>query len=110
MPWRAQAMKDVASCDKLRLGASTRQPADFRMGKPNPQGLSLTEFIGQRSKPGELKHLMYPEERTSTETPLVVASESGLGQWSSFKNGNALGKAAKQGDSPVPVERAKILE
>ncbi len=53
---------------------------------------------------------MYPEERTSTETPLVVASESGLGQWSSFKNGNALGKAAKQGDSPVPVERAKILE
>ena len=110
MPWRAQAMKDVASCDKLRLGASTRLPADFRMGKPNPQGLSLAQFIGQRSEPGELKHLMYPEERTSTETPLVVASESGTGQWSSFKNGNALEKAAIQGDSPVPVERAKILE
>ena len=80
------------------------------MGKPNPQGLSLAEFIGQRSEPGELKHLMYPEERTSTETPLVVASESGTGQWSHFKNRNALEKAAKQGDSPVPVERAKILE
>ena len=25
----------------------------------------------------------YLEERTSTETPLVVASESGLGQWQS---------------------------
>jgi hypothetical protein len=25
----------------------------------------------------------YPEERTSTETPLVVASESGPGQWRS---------------------------
>ena len=23
MPWRTQAMKDVARCDKLRLGAST---------------------------------------------------------------------------------------
>ena len=80
------------------------------MGKPNPQGLSLTEFIGQRSEPGELKHLMYPEERTSTETPLVVASESGSGQWSQFKNRNALEKAAIQGDSPVRVERVEILE
>ena len=90
MPWRAQAMKDVASCDKLRLGASTRLPADFRMGKPNPQGLSLAEFIGQRSEPGELKHLMYPEERTSTETPRVVASESGSGQCFGEDNWNQL--------------------
>ena len=57
MPWRAQAMKDVASCDKLRLGASTRLPADFRMGKPNPQGLLSTEYIGWKSERGELKHL-----------------------------------------------------
>ena len=80
------------------------------MGKPNPQGLSLAEYIGLRSKPGELKHLMYPEERTSTETPLVVASESGSGQWSSFKNRNVLEKTAIQGDSPVRVEKTKILE
>ena len=80
------------------------------MGKPSPQGLFFTEFIGERSKPGELKHLMYPEERTSTETPLVVASERGRGQWSVFKNRNALEKAAIQGDSPVRVERAQILE
>jgi len=52
----------------------------------------------------------YPEERTSIETPSVVASESGLGQWSSFKNRNALERAAIAGDSPVRVERAKILE
>ena len=80
------------------------------MGKPNPQGLSFTESIGERSEPGELKHLMYPEERTSTETPRVVASESGRGQWSLFKNRNALEKAAIQGDSPVRVERREILE
>ncbi len=57
MPWRTQAMKDVASCDKPRGGASTRRCADFRMGKPNPQGLSIPEYIGNGSKPGELKHL-----------------------------------------------------
>ena len=80
------------------------------MGKPSPQGLSLTEYIGQGSKPGELKHLMYPEERTSNETPRVVASESGRGQWSPFKNRNVLEKTAIQGDSPVRVERMEILE
>ena len=53
---------------------------------------------------------MYPEERTSNETPLVVASESGRGQWSPFKNRNALEKAAIQGDSPVRVEKMEILE
>jgi hypothetical protein len=71
------------------------------MGKPNPQGLSLTESIGQGSEPGELKHLMYPEERTSTETPLVVASESGSGQWPSYLKQNGLEKSAIAGDSPV---------
>ena len=53
---------------------------------------------------------MYPEERTSTETPLVVASESGSGQWSLFKNRNILERVAIAGDSPVRVERMKILE
>jgi hypothetical protein len=80
------------------------------MGKPNPQGLSFAESIGEGSKPGELKHLMYPEERTSTETPLVVASESGSGQWFLFKNRNVLEKTAIQGDSPVRVEMREILE
>ena len=80
------------------------------MGKPNPQGLSFAESIGERSEPGELKHLMYPEERTSTETPRVVASESGSGQWSLFKNRNVLEKTAIQGDSPVRVEIREILE
>ena len=80
------------------------------MGKPNPQGLSLTEYIGEGSKPGELKHLMYPEERTSTETPLVVASERGPGQWPGCKNGNNMEMLAIVGDSPVPVESTLVLE
>ena len=73
------------------------------MGKPNPQGLSLAEFIGQRSEPGELKHLMYPEERTSTETPLVVASEPGPGQCCRDIKPNDLERSAIAGDSPVGV-------
>ena len=52
----------------------------------------------------------YLKERTSTETPLVVASERGLGQWSLIKNENALEIAAIEGDSPVSIERSKILE
>lgn len=52
----------------------------------------------------------YPEERTSTETPLVVASERGLGQWLSCKNGKKLESFAIVGDSPVPVESNLVLE
>ena len=34
MPWQQEPMKDVTSCDKLRVGAHSRKTADFRMGKP----------------------------------------------------------------------------
>ena len=52
----------------------------------------------------------YPEERTSTETPLVVASERGPGQWSLESNRNDLERSAIAGDSPVRVEVPVILE
>ena len=50
------------------------------MGNPPvipKDGVSHIESIGVGGETGELKHLRYPEERTSTETPLVVASEMG---------------------------------
>lgn len=52
----------------------------------------------------------YPEERTSTETPLVVASERGPGQWPGSKNRNELESSAIVGDSPVLVESFLVLE
>ena len=52
----------------------------------------------------------YPEERTSTETPLVVASERGPGQWRMRDNRNRLESRALAGDSPVRVMRAFVLE
>ena len=35
MPRLSEAMKDVISCDKLRVGANDLRSGDFRMGKPN---------------------------------------------------------------------------
>jgi len=32
MPWHAEAMKDVANCDKPRVVVSTRKSEDLRMG------------------------------------------------------------------------------
>ena len=34
MPRLIQAMKDVISCDKQRVGANNRWSVDFRMGQP----------------------------------------------------------------------------
>src|SRR3954462_14416167 len=52
----------------------------------------------------------YPEERTSTETPSVAASERGPGQWRACKNRNRLESRAIAGDSPVRVESRLVLE
>ena len=46
----------------------------------------------------------YLQERTSTETPQVVASERGPGQWQSGIKLNRLESLAIVGDSPVSVE------
>ena len=34
MPRLSEAMKDVTSCDKLRVGANNLLSGDFRMGQP----------------------------------------------------------------------------
>ena len=48
MPRHKKAMKDVASCDKLRGGANTPRSGDFRMGKPDVGHTTslITEHIG----------------------------------------------------------------
>ena len=46
----------------------------------------------------------YPEEKTSTEIPLVVASERGAGQWFKVAKQNGLESPAIAGDSPVCVK------
>jgi hypothetical protein len=52
----------------------------------------------------------YLEEKTSTEIPRVVASESGAGQWLPEEKPSGLERPAIVGDSPVGVELSVILE
>ena len=96
MPWHTQAMKDVARCDKLREGVSNRyhpqisewgnpsSPFNFdrAFARPELNGRDITGVnkiaLVKRTRGTETSQ--YPEEKTSTEIPLVVASESGPGQ------------------------------
>jgi hypothetical protein len=59
---------------------------------------------------GRTETSKYPEERTSTETPLVVASERGIGQCLVCKNWNRMESLAIMGDSPVQVESMQGFE
>ena len=36
MPWYREAMKDVISCEKPRVGANNLRSVDIRMGQPGP--------------------------------------------------------------------------
>ena len=64
MPRRLEAMKDVASCDKLGVGASNPRSRDFRMGQPTPiwsipQG-KLTRGTETSKYPEEEKTIVIP--------------------------------------------------
>jgi hypothetical protein len=47
------------------------------MGKPTASAVSIPEYIGYGSEPGELKHLSTRRKRNQIEIPLVAASERG---------------------------------
>ena len=70
----------------------------------------ISEYIGGFKQTQGTETSQYLEERTSTETPLVVASERGPGQWRMRDNRNRLESRALAGDSPVRVMRAFVLE
>ena len=67
---------------------------------------SIAEHIGFRERTRGTETSQYPEERTSTETPLVVASERGPGR--AGHKGEPVGKLGDMGDSPVAVERPAV--
>ena len=47
------------------------------MGKPAAQAASVSEYIGYGGETRGTETSKYPEEKKSTEIPLVVASERG---------------------------------
>ena len=73
------------------------------MGKPG------TVVSPERGRTRRTETSQYPEERTSIETPLVVASERGSGQCSYQSNSNHLESWAGVGDSPVEVGKIRDL-
>ena len=68
------------------------------------------EHIGVLKRTRGTETSKYPEERKSIETPLVVASERGPGQWPLVFNRNRLESRAIAGDSPVRVWERGVLE
>ncbi len=62
------------------------------------------EYIGGFKQTRGTETSQYLEERTSTETPLVVASEPGPGQCCRDIKLKDLGRSAIVGDSPVSVK------
>ena len=66
----------------------------------------LTEYIGLQEQTRGTETSQYLEERTSTETPLVVASERGPGRV--VIKGEPVGKLGKMGDSPVAAEKTTV--
>ena len=74
------------------------------------EGMRSLNKIGGFKRTRGTETSQYPEERTSTETPLVVASERGPGQWRSLDNRKRLERRALVGESPVRVMRRIVLE
>ena len=125
-------MKGAASRDRPRGGANGLRSGGARMGEPaggKPLHLRLKK-IGRQEATRGTETSKYPEERKSTETPRVAASESGkaqtrasveahgrcrpgvagrdgAGPWSprrgekAVAQRNGMGRPAAEGDSPV---------
>ena len=72
--------------------------------------LSYDEYIVIERQTRGTETSQYLEERTSTETPLVVASERGPGQWPHSSQQNRMESRAIAGDSPVCVSKNVVLE
>src|SRR5574338_63182 len=84
-------------CVGVRPEMREARPAkvlDFRLSR---EGMRLPNKIGGFKQTQGTETSKYLEERTSTETPLVVASERGPGQSSMCDNWNLSGKQSLRG-------------
>ena len=79
MPWLMEAMKDVISCDKLRVGANNLWSEDFRMGQPSrlKDGYS---YQCKRANAGNWNILVPVGRENNLMISLVVASEREVAQ------------------------------
>ena len=75
MPWRSATTKDAVSCEKTWGAASRHRSMYLRMGQP---GIRKDVIVRRETRGTETSK--YPEEKKSTETPSVAASERGRAQ------------------------------
>ena len=80
-------------------------PAISSPGVSGNEGITEVNKIALVKRTRGTETSQYPEERTSTETPVVVASEPGPGQCSCEIKANDLERSAIAGDSPVAVKQ-----
>ena len=68
-------MKDVAGCDKPRVGPKQPLTRGCPNGETHPREarILLTEYIGKWREPGELKHLSSQRKRKKTRTNFLSA-------------------------------------
>ena len=71
------------------------------MPELNGEGITELNKIDLVRRTRRTETSQYPEEKTSTEIPLVVASERGPGQCLDLNKQNLLESRAIAGDSPV---------
>ena len=110
-------MKDVISCDKLRLGANIRMTRRCPNGETHVRRpyVSIRQSITYGGEPGELKHLSSRRKRKKISISRVAASEKERAQTSVRARWGyglhklllrirrtVLGKPAREGESPVP--------
>jgi len=67
MPRHEKAMKDVVSCEKLRIGANNLRPGGLRMGQPVALKAPHPASGGKLTRGSEPSQ--YPEEKKANAIP-----------------------------------------
>jgi hypothetical protein len=107
MPWRREAMKDVASCDKPRGAASRHRSEDVRMGEPGRGNArsSVTEFIGHGTRTEGTETSQYLEGKEIKRDCPSSGERTGnsLNQRRAIASGVAGRSRGKPGELPSQV-------
>ena len=86
MPRHPPAKKDAGSGETLRRGAPAFDPQDSEWDNPPCASMGPAAMRGLTRG---IETSNYPEEKKSTEIPLVVASERGLVQTAAMRGRQA---------------------
>ena len=110
MPWRLEAKKDVALCEKSWGDESDLWSVNIRMGEPTDL-IGIINWIHRLMKRTQgTETSKYLKERKSNETPRVVASEIGQAKWRLIKNRKSMERLTWDSDSLVRVESWVVRE